>query len=276
MLIRMLLAAALAVAASAAYPAPPDAGERAAASVGTDIVLRAAEIAYSRDLARARAKGTLDVEQAQLRSLRVVLQPLLYTAGAVNGEAKAWRWAMSIETRADPVAYCLPGGKILVSTGLFDRTRLTLPEAGVVLAHAIAHALAGHDADEAVARYLREGGVMGADPNGAVARLAQIIAEITVSEPHEVAGERAADTLALELMARSGVDPRPSVDAWRKLTRAGGTVPPAFLALHPPWPERIGEIEAQLPRMVMLYETTLGERRPPAEGSVPLPIPGRR
>ena len=247
-----------------------------ATTVSVEIVTRAAELAYTRDLARARASNALDADRGQLASLRRILQPLLVGAGTLRSETKRWRWAISVETRDEPVAYCLPGGKLLVSTGLIDRPKLTPAEQGAVLAHAIAHALAAHDADESLARLAREGDAGGADPNRAVAKLAEILAKLVGSEPHTIADERAADTLGLELMARSGLDPRVSVDAWRKIARAGGATPPGFLALHPTSSERFVEIEAQMPAMVTLYETTLRER--PAATGVVLPpaMPARR
>ena len=260
-------------------PAPTGRAQTDAAVVTPilmETVIRAAELAYTRDLARARASGALNADRGQLAGLRRILQPLLFGAGTLRSDAKNWNWAISVETRNEPVAYCLPGGRILVSTGFIERPKLTLAEQSALLAHAIAHALAGHDADEAMARLAREGGAASADPNRTVVRLADILAKVVAAEPHATADERTADTLALELMARSGVDPRASVDAWRKIARAGGATPPGFLALHPTWPERFAELEAQMPAMVALYETTLRERSGGSSLVLPPAMPGRR
>ena len=194
----------------------------------------------------------------------------------MHRETADWSWAVSVETRDEPVAYCLPGGKILVSTGLIDRTGLTPAELGAVLAHAIAHAMAGDDAEEAVARLVREGRAVSADPNRTLLNLAEILTKVITDVPHGVDDERATDTRALELMARLGQDPRPAVDAWRKIARAGGATPPGFLSLHPTWSERIGELEAQMPAMVALYETALREQPPPAPSAPPPRTPRRR
>lgn len=266
-----LLVVAVPVPSGRAQTAPTD-----ATSADAEGITRAAELAYARDLARARASAGLDIDRAQLAGLRRTLQPLLLGAGTLHPETKRWKWAISLETRNEPVAYCLPGGKILVSTALIERPKLTQAELGAVLAHAIAHALAGHDAGEALALLAREGGAGGADPNRAVVKLADILTRLVATESHGEADERIADALSLELMARSGVDPRVSIDAWHKIARSGGATPPGFLALHPTSAARFAELEARMPAMVALYETTL-RNQPEATGlAVPPAILIRR
>jgi predicted Zn-dependent protease len=140
----------------------------------------------------------------------------------------------------------------MLSTALVDRTRLTLPELAVVIAHAIAHALSGHDVESAVAQLARL--PESPDPNRRALQLADLLARLTFATPNDKATEQAVDLLTLEFMARAGVDPEPAPEAWRKIARAGGATPPGFLALHPMWPGRIEEIEAQMPAVLPLYE----------------------
>ena len=269
---------ALAVALSCALAAGTAAAQADATARVVDPALmnRAADLAYNREVDRARARNALDTDRAQLGLMRRASTPLIAHAAAVASAASSWVWAIHIETREEPIAWCLPGGKIMVSTGLIDRMKLTPGELAVVLAHAIAHALAGHDADEAVAQYTRRG-ERDADPNRAALRLADILGKLVPNEPHDVAIEKAADSMALALMAGAAVDPRPAAEAWRKIARAGGATPPGFLALHPMWPQRIAEIEAQIAALLPVYEAALQVQQAAQQKMTPIPLrPGRR
>jgi Zn-dependent protease with chaperone function len=277
MTMRALLVGAIAAVAALALPAAPGHAQTGAAdAIPAAIILNAAERVYSRDVQQAQAKGTLNASSRHVSMVRGVSLPIVAGVGTLHPETENWGWAVSVETREEPVAYCLPGGKILVSTGLVDRPGLTPAELGAVLAHAVAHALSGDDANAAVAHLAREGRAVNADRNRTMLSLAESLTKVINEVPHTVQEERAADTRALELMARLGLDPRPAVDAWRKIARAGGATPPGFLALHPIWSERIGEIEAQMPAMVALYEKTLRERPPPEPAASPQRTPRRR
>lgn len=223
-----------------------------------EMVNLAAELLYSRELERARAKRTLDVDRSKLRVARRTARLLIDAAPTFAPAAAGWSWVVDVETREEPIAYCLPGGKVMVSTALVDRVRLTPEELAVVIAHAITHALAGHDATEAIARLgaMRES----ADPNRRILQLVDILAKLVFATPHDMASEKATDSLSLEYLARAGLDPEPAGEAWRKIARAGGATPPAFLALHPVWPGRVEEIEAQIPALLPLYEQARAEQ----------------
>jgi Zn-dependent protease with chaperone function len=251
---RSVLAAALVAcvpfAARGQQPPPP--------AATMDMVNLASELLYSRELERARAKRALDMDRSKLRTARRAAQLLIEAAPSITPAAAGWSWQVDVETRDEPIAYCLPGGKVMLSTGLVDRMRLTPGEVAVLVSHAIAHALAGHDAKEAIARV----GAMpeSPDPNRRILQLMDALSKLVFATPHDIATEKAADSLALEYLARAGIDPEPTVEAWRKVARAGGTTPPAFLALHPMWSGRIEEIEAQVPAVLPLYEQAKAEQ----------------
>lgn len=256
----------LAALAATCLPIPGGGRAQTAAPVVTpEMIIAAAELLFARELERANAKRSLDVDRATLSLARRLTRLLLEYAPTFAPIATGWAWTIHVETREEPVAYCLPGGKLMLSTGLVNHTRLTPGELAVVLAHAIAHALSGLDVVEATARLaaLRES----PDPNRRVLQLVDILGAIVLRGPHDKSTERAIDAMTLEFMARSGVDPEPAVEAWRKIARAGGATPPGFLALHPVWPGRIEEIDAQLPAILPLYEQTRAEHA--ARGRVP-------
>jgi Zn-dependent protease with chaperone function len=236
-------------------------------------VMRAAEVLYVRTLEKARARNALDVDRGRLGEIRRAAAALVEPARTLRPESAAWAWSIHLETRDEPVAYCLPGGRILVSTGLFDRFSLSMPELAALLAHVVAHALAGEHAKEATAELARSGEAASADPNRAALVLAEALARTVGSLRHDAASEQAADALGLELMASGGLDPRPAIEAWHKIARGSSEPPPAFPALHPTSPERFGELDARMPAMVALYEKTLSER--PAEAPAKTRRPSR-
>ncbi len=262
----LLLAA---VAASAQTPVPQ------APSVEPELLARAAEIAYRREITRPVPAGIRNTDPELIRRARYATKPLIGYVSRNFPEAANWDWAVNVVKRDEPIAVCLPAGKILISSGLFDRMRLTDHEFAAIVAHVIAHALSGDDARDAAAAYERMRGSTRADPdvNRAALQLADVLAALTATAHYDTAAEKAAATLALDLMARAGVDPRAALDAWRKVARAGGASPPGFLALHPAGAEQIAAIEAQLPLVLPVYDEVVAGRTP-REPRPPMPVGG--
>jgi Zn-dependent protease with chaperone function len=255
----LIRAIVVALAATLLLPAAASRAEDTkAAGMDPALMTYASELAFAREVARVRAKRGLDRNNDLLRTARRATNTLLTYAPRIAPESASWSWEVHVETREEPVAWCMPGGKVMVSTGLVDRARLTPPEVVVIVAHAIAHALAGHDAAVAAARFA--GRRESPDPNRQVLQLAEILMTTITTEPHAMEAEREADALAFELMARTGLDPAPAVEAWRKIARAGGATPPGFLSLHEVWRGRIEEIDARVPAWVPIYDAERKEQ----------------
>ncbi len=262
--------AALALLGSAPAAQPPVLEHPA---IDPAVLSRAAEVAYSKEIARARTAKTLVREGDVLRRARRDIEPLASYASEILPEAVNWQWSVNVERRNDALAICLPTAKILVSSALFDRAQLTDDEFSAILAHVIAHALIGHDANEAVAAYVKKRGSAKPDPdiNRAALQLAESIGSVMGTAHYDTAAEQAADTVALELLARAGIDPGVAPAAWRKIAAQGGAVPDVA-ALHPVSPQRLAAIEAAVPGVMPLYRKALVSR-PPAP---PAPPPLRR
>ena len=228
-------------------------------------MLRAADLVYNRDAQRARAANSVDEYSETARRIQRIARKLILQANRANPNMPL-TLAITVENEALPVAYCLPGGKIIASNALVDRMRLTDDELAAVLAHAIGHAIAGHDADEAALRLARKPGGISADPNRTVLNLADILAELVHNQPHTADAERVADSISLDLLLRARIDPRAAPDAWLKVARAGGAVPPAFLVLNPTWPSRVDELSASIPAATAAYQAAIA---PPAASTKP-------
>lgn len=154
-------------------------------------------------------------------------------------------------------AWCLPGGKVAVYSGILPVTR---DENGlaVVMGHEIAHALARHGSERMSQGLLAQlggaalGAAMASKP-AATQRVAQEAygagATVGVLLPFSRAHESEADHIGLILMAKAGYDPGGAVGFWRRMAQASGgkDSTPEFLRTHPADAKRIARIEEELP-----------------------------
>ncbi len=87
-----------------------------------------------------------------------------------------------------------------------------------------------------------------------VMSLASQVAAVTFTLPHSREQEAEADRIGLELMARAGYDPNAAVSLWQKMAKVAGGSPPEFLSTHPSSSSRIKDIEANIPKVLPLYQ----------------------
>lgn len=163
-------------------------------------------------------------------------------------------------------AFCLPGGKVGVYSGLLQVTK---NEAGLatVVGHEVAHAVARHGEERmSQGLLLQLGGVALSQVIKTRPEAAQqlmqaaygIGANVGVLLPHSRKQELEADQLGLLYMARAGYDPRESVEFWKRFSaynqEKGGGKPPEFLSTHPVDDRRIAELQEQMPQAVAEYQ----------------------
>jgi predicted Zn-dependent protease len=135
-----------------------------------------------------------------------------------------------------------------------------------VVGHEIAHALREHSRERVSRAYAQQLALAGAAAVAGVGEgalnLANMIATVTFQLPHSREQEAEADRIGLELMARSGYDPKSAVSIWRKMGEANeGGGPPEFLSTHPSGESRIQDLEALLPKVMPLYQSSSGRSR---------------
>jgi predicted Zn-dependent protease len=122
----------------------------------------------------------------------------------------------------------------------------------------MAHALREHSRERisrSTAQQLIIGGVAAAVGAGdAVTGLADQVASVTFQLPHSREQESEADVIGLELMARAGYDPNAAVSVWNKMMAAEQSGQPEFLSTHPSPKSRIQELQAQIPKVMGLYQ----------------------
>lgn len=160
-------------------------------------------------------------------------------------------------------AFCLPGGKMAVYTGILP---VAQSETGlaVVMGHEIAHALERHGT-EAVSRQMGAGVILQILTGGEPGQMAQLAASLT----NLSFGRRAeleADRSGLRYMARAGYNPQEAVAFWQRMAAGAGPSPPEWLSTHPSNSNRIEQIEELLPEAMELYRQSGGPSSPGPSG----------
>jgi predicted Zn-dependent protease len=223
-------------------------------------VNRGAEQAYQQTLKQAMQKGTLNRDPAQVQRVRAIASRLIPATGAFRGDAPGWKWEVSVITSSDINAWCMPGGKIAVFTGLIEKLRITDDELAAVMGHEIAHALREHGRERASQQMAQSvavnviGAVVGLGDIGT--DLAGIVADVTYGLPNSREFEREADRIGVELAARAGYDPRAAVTLWQKMAQTAANGTPQFLSTHPSEQSRIQDLQGYAARVMPLYEAS--------------------
>ena len=173
-----------------------------------------------------------------------------------------YRWEFTVLEDKQVNAFCLPGGKVAVYTGILPITR---DDAGLaaVLGHEVSHAIARHGGERISQQLAVQGGLIaiqaalaGRDPGTMQLITAGLGAGATVGLllPWSRQQESEADHLGLIYMARAGYHPQAARDLWVRMASQGGARQPEFLSTHPLPQTRIAQIEAWLPEALQHYQ----------------------
>lgn len=192
--------------------------------------------------------------------------------------ARQWKWEVNLIGSKQINAFCMPGGKIAFYTGILDQLKLSDDEAAMVMGHEMAHALREHArARLAKTQATSMGLSLGAqllglgDLGNAAANLGTQLISLKFSRSDETE----ADLVGLEMAARGGYNPESAVTLWRKMGEAtGGQGGLAFLSTHPSGPDRIRELEQNVPRVQGLYQAARADEPAPPAQRQSTPIQG--
>ncbi|MEY3146474.1 MAG: hypothetical protein RL342_2145 [Pseudomonadota bacterium] len=237
-----------------------DVGKNSAFSqlVPADSVERSSLEQYAQMLEQAAEKKALaSKDHPQLRRLRDIANKIIPHALSWNPRAANWQWEVNLIGSKQINAFCMPGGKIAFYTGILDQLKLSDDEVAMVMGHEIAHALREH-ARERMGKSTATN--IGASLLTQLLGLGQIGQTVTnygaqlLTLQFSRDNESEADLVGMELAARAGYDPRAGVTLWQKMSAANKGAPPQWLSTHPSGSTRIGDIEANLPKVLPLYE----------------------
>lgn len=260
-----LLAAGAAAAGPALAQVNVGESSRLRSLVPADELELAAAQQYGELLQEARAKRALAPEShPQLQRIRRISSRLITDAPRWNDRARQWKWEVNLIGSQQVNAFCMPGGKIALFTGLLDKLQLTDDETAMVIGHEMAHALREH-ARARIAKSQGTGALLslGAQLFG-LGQLGDVAASIgtqLLTLKFSRDDEVEADLVGLEMGARSAYNPQAAVSLWDKMGRAsnnGGG--PAFLSTHPTGPDRTRRLSENIPRVQGLYQQAIARR----------------
>ncbi len=218
---------------------------------------------YTQLIQQARAQKALNPSAAQTRRVRNISQRLIRQVGVFRPDAANWKWEVNVLQSKEVNAWCMPGGKIAVYSGLIQQLKATDDELAAVIGHEIAHALREH-ARERVSQQMATGvglSILAAVTGSqATTDLGGKLSEVMFTLPNSRTHETEADLMGVELAARAGYDPRAAVTLWRKMAALGGGGQPEFLSTHPSASTRIAELERIAEQMMPLYRQAGGKR----------------
>jgi predicted Zn-dependent protease len=208
----------------------------------------------------AAEQGVLNRDPMQTERVQRIAQRLIPHTAVFRDDAVHWQWQVNVLTSNEVNAWCMPGGKIAVYSGLIEQLKITDDELAAVMGHEIAHALREH-ARERIGR--QQATAVGTAVGSTVleyftgVRLGQLgdtFAQAMFVLPNSRENEQEADRIGVELAARAGYDPRAAVSLWQKMASGGGQ-PPQWLSTHPSHETRIRDLQDYAQRVLPLYET---------------------
>jgi Zn-dependent protease with chaperone function len=222
----------------------------------------AARQQYGQILQEARAQGALAPDRhPQLQSLRAIARRLIPHATPWNPRSRDWQWEINLIGSSQLNAFCMPGGKIVFYTGILDQLKLSQEETAMIMGHEMAHALREHARERLAKTQATSMGLsLGARLLG-LGELGDVAADLgtqLLALKYSRDDETEADLVGLELAARGAYAPAASVSLWRKMMAANGSGGPSFLSTHPSSPNRIEELQNNLPKVQRLYEQARG------------------
>ncbi len=231
--------------------------------VSSEEVQASSTKAYSQMMAEAQKKGVLDRDAGQVQRVRSIVNRLIPQTTTFRPDAQKWPWEVHVISIDEANAWCMPGGKMAIYTGLIQKLQLNDDEIAAVMGHEIAHALREH-ARERVSRQM--GTQMAVGIAGALfgigdlgQGLGNMVADVTLNLPNSRLHETEADRIGVELAARAGYDPRAAIQLWQKMAKgSSGGQPPKWLSTHPSHEDRISDLRTYAAKVMPLYQAAKG------------------
>jgi predicted Zn-dependent protease len=225
---------------------------------------KAAAAQYQEVIQSESPKGNINRDPQQAERVRNIAKRLIPQTAVFRKDAVEWKWEVNVITSPEVNAWCMPGGKIAVYTGIIEKLHITDDELAAVMGHEISHALREHSRERA-SQQMAAG--VGSSLAGVVADIflpgsgqlatagAGAGAQVGVLLPYSRVHETEADRMGVELAARAGYDPRAAVALWQKMAKlSSGGAPPKLLSTHPSHEDRIKDLTEFSQKVMPLYE----------------------
>jgi predicted Zn-dependent protease len=181
----------------------------------------------------------------------------------LSDRLSGYQWEFNlVKNDTTPNAWCMPGGKVVVYSGILPYTK-DKNGLAVVISHEVAHAVARHGNERMSQELLAQYGSVALNEvikekpeqtkgifNSAYGLGSQFGVMLPFSREHELE----ADKLGLIFMAMAGYDPQTAIAFWERMGSMGGQKPPEFMSTHPSDATRINKIKAALPEAMQYYK----------------------
>lgn len=259
---RLILMIAL-VAMAAGCSTVPITGRRQLSLVSDSEILSSSLTEYRGYMEKAEVSGNR-TQSAQVERVGRRIADATERYLRENGLAKevsSFAWEFNLVKDKEVNAFCMPGGKIVVYTGLMELVSSD-DELAVVLGHEVAHAVAKHANERMSQQLLANAGAAAvgyatqersAAVQAAAAGVYGLGAQVGALLPFSRKHESEADYMGLALMTMAGYDPSTASQFWRKMAAKGGSKPPELLSTHPSDSTRIAALEKALPEIRAKY-----------------------
>ena len=201
--------------------------------------------------------GTADARKVDMVGSRIKAAAEKYLTYLGQAQyLQDYRWEYKLIDSKEVNAWCMPGGKIVVYSGILPVTK---NDAGLatVMGHEVSHALANHGAQRMSASQLQQLGAVGVAvaTGGQSAEKQQMWqqyyglgSQVGVMLPFSRNHETEADKIGLTLMAIAGYNPEESITFWSRMAeKSSGQAPPEFMSTHPSDATRIANLKALIP-----------------------------
>ena len=250
LLLSLLLAAGL-----VACQANPVSGRKQLVLVSEEQAQASSAQAYAQTMSEAQQKDKLSTDAALNARVKRITDRLIVQAGNMYPPSRDWKWSIAVIDEPTLNAWCMPGGKMAIYTGIIEKLKLSDDEIAQIMGHEISHAILGHGRERMSRAIAMQGGMtLGSIVAGRDLSILAPVADIALTLPNSREGESEADRYGIELAARAGYDPHAAVRLWEKMSAASGNGPPVFLSTHPAPSNRIQALNALVPQMMPLYE----------------------
>jgi predicted Zn-dependent protease len=201
--------------------------------------------------------GTADAKNVENVGMKIKVAAEKYLASLGQTEyLNDYRWEYKLVDSKEVNAWCMPGGKIVVYSGILPITK-NLAGLATVMGHEVSHALANHGAQRMSASQVQGLGALGvAVATGGQSEEKQkmwqqyygIGSQVGVMLPYSRSHETEADKIGLTLMAIAGYNPDDAIAFWTRMAQnSNGQAPPEFLSSHPSDATRIANLKAMIP-----------------------------
>ncbi|WP_103068294.1 M48 family metallopeptidase [Aquimarina sediminis] len=236
----------------------PFTGKKTLALVPNSQILPMAFQQYNQFLGENKVlKGTSDAQMVTRVGQKIAKASERWlNANGYQGYLKDYKWEYNLVEDKTVNAWCMPGGKIVVYTGILP---IAKSETGVaaIMGHEVAHALANHGQQRMSAGQIQQvaGAATAVAVSGKDSKTQQIVgtafglgSQFGVMLPFSRSHETEADRIGLQLMAIAGYNPDEAAELWKRMkANSGGQAPPEFMSTHPSSDTRIANLTAWSP-----------------------------